>query len=119
MRFRLLFALCGLCIVGLAGCEKSQPVSQKSSGSVTSADNNEVSLSDTEIKSLANEQQVCAVTGEPLGSMGTPVPVKVTDSAGTDHTVLICCDSFRENLLSDPDKYLARLASAESDSTSP
>jgi hypothetical protein len=43
----------------------------------------------------------------------------VTDSAGTPHTVLLCCDSCREELLSDPDKYLARLSSEESDADSP
>jgi len=79
----------------------------------------EVTLSDAELKSLAEVQKVCAVTGEPLGSMGTPVPVRVNDSKGSPRTVLLCCESCREELLSDPEKYLARLGTAESDANSP
>ena len=39
-----------------------------------------------------------------LGSMGPPIKV---DVQGTP--VFICCESCREELLTNPDKYLARL----------
>ena len=76
-----------------------------------------VTLSEAEIETLAEEQKVCAVTGEPLGSMGTPVPVRVTDSKGADHTVLLCCESCREELLENPDEHLAKLEAAKSEGT--
>jgi hypothetical protein len=79
----------------------------------------EVTLTDAEIKSLAEKQKVCAVTGEPLGSMGTPVPVRVADAAGSPQVVLLCCESCREELLDDPAKYLAKLATEESNANSP
>lgn len=73
----------------------------------------EVVLSEAEIQSLAEEQKVCAVTGEPLGSMGSPVPVRVIDSKGANHTVLLCCESCREELLKNPDEHLANLDAAD------
>lgn len=52
----------------------------------------------------AEQQHFCPVSGEMLGTMGVPIKVDVN---GTD--VWICCDSCREDLLADPDKYLAKL----------
>jgi hypothetical protein len=57
-----------------------------------------------ELRALADAQQVCPVTGKPLGSMGTPVKVSV---AG--RTVLVCCEGCVEPLTKAPGKYLARL----------
>jgi hypothetical protein len=45
-------------------------------------------------------QQVCPVTGERLGAMGTPVRVQV---AG--RTVWLCCRSCERELRRHPDKY--------------
>lgn len=53
---------------------------------------------------LAKAQKTCPVSGETLGSMGTPVKVMVGDKA-----VFLCCKSCRKKLLADPDKYLAKL----------
>lgn len=66
-------------------------------------------LTDAQIQSLAEKQKVCPVSGEPLGSMGSPQPVSVIDSKGGTHTVLICCESCREPLTEKPDGYLAKL----------
>jgi hypothetical protein len=107
-----LFGAVGLFATGCS--EEPRPAAEEP----TPAAETEIHLSDAEIQSLAEEQKVCAVTGEPLGSMGTPVPVRVADSKGTPHTVLLCCESCREELLSDPEKYLAKLASAEPDASS-
>ncbi len=109
----LLCVAFGLLAIGCS--EEPRPATEEP----TPAAETEIHLSDAEIQSLADEQKVCAVTGEPLGSMGTPVPVRVTDSKGAPHTVLLCCESCREELLSDPEKYLANLASAEPDANSP
>ncbi|MDQ3329750.1 MAG: hypothetical protein M3552_03720 [Planctomycetota bacterium] len=115
MQFRLILIAGSLSATLMTGCESSQPVAEEPQPATES----DIQLSETEIQALADEQKVCAVAGEPLGSMGTPVPVQVTDSTGTDHTVLLCCESCRESLLSDPDKYLAQLASVESDAATP
>ena len=108
----------------VSGCsEEPRPVAEEptpaNESSAAAEAESRVELSDAEIQSLAEKQKVCAVTGEPLGSMGTPVPVRVADSAGTQHTVLLCCESCREELLSDPDKYLDKLAVEEPDSIPP
>jgi hypothetical protein len=87
------------------GCgETPQPAEE-----TTSHDAGRVQMTEAEIKALADEQQVCAVTGEPLGSMGLPVPVRVIDSKGEGHIVLLCCESCREELLRNPDEHLAKL----------
>ena len=56
---------------------------------------------------LAQQQRICPVTDYDLGSMGTP---PVVDVNGTP--VFICCEGCREDLLSDPEKYLAKLAAS-------
>jgi Cu(I)/Ag(I) efflux system membrane fusion protein len=59
-----------------------------------------------EDRALVEKQGICPVAECRLGSMGTP---KKVDVHGTP--VFICCEGCRESLLSEPDKYLARLAS--------
>ena len=58
-----------------------------------------------EDRTLAEQQRLCPVTNYRLGSMGTP---KKVDVEGTP--VFICCEGCREALLSEPQKYLAKLA---------
>lgn len=53
---------------------------------------------------LAEQQKICPVSGQPLGSMGKPVKLIVRN-----RTVFLCCEGCRDILLADPDKYLARL----------
>jgi len=60
-------------------------------------------------RALAQKQKVCAVTGEPLGSMG--VPVKVTVNG---RTVFLCCDGCEDELKNNPGKYLTRLDQGKS-----
>jgi Cu(I)/Ag(I) efflux system membrane fusion protein len=57
-----------------------------------------------EDRAAAEKQRVCPVSDEPLGSMGVPIKVDVSGKS-----VWICCDGCREDLLADPDKYLAKL----------
>jgi hypothetical protein len=54
---------------------------------------------------LVDKQGICPVAEYRLGSMGPP---KKVDVNGTP--VFICCDGCRERLLSEPEKYLAKLA---------
>ena len=57
-----------------------------------------------EDRALAASQRVCPVSGRPLGSMGTPVKVRVRD-----RDVLLCCEGCEEELKAKPDEYLAKL----------
>jgi hypothetical protein len=47
-------------------------------------------------------QKVCKISGEELGSMGTPIKA-VREDAST----FLCCAECEKKLLADPDKYLA------------
>ncbi len=57
-----------------------------------------------EDRKSAMKQHFCPVSGEMLGTMGEPEKVKVQGQQ-----VWICCDSCKDKLLADPDKYLAKL----------
>jgi hypothetical protein len=52
----------------------------------------------------AEKQKTCPVTDELLGSMGTPVKLKVKG-----RTVFLCCAGCKGKLLKNPDKYLQKL----------
>jgi hypothetical protein len=54
----------------------------------------------------AEKQRFCPVSDEMLGTMGPPLKIDVN---GTP--VWICCKGCREELLAEPDKYLAKLKS--------
>jgi Cu(I)/Ag(I) efflux system membrane fusion protein len=54
----------------------------------------------------AEKQHFCPVSDEMLGTMGPPLKVNVNGTS-----VWICCEGCREDLLADPDKYLAKLKS--------
>jgi Cu(I)/Ag(I) efflux system membrane fusion protein len=54
----------------------------------------------------AEKQHFCPVSDEMLGTMGPPLKVEVNGMS-----VWICCEGCREDLLADPDKYLAKLKS--------
>lgn len=61
-----------------------------------------------EDRAAAEQQKICPVSEEPLGSMGKPMKVTVD---GRD--VFICCDGCEEAVNEDPEKYLARLPQPE------
>lgn len=58
-----------------------------------------------EDRMLAASQEICPVTRQPLGSMGTPPKVAVNG-----RPILICCKGCESRLLAEPDKYLANLS---------
>ncbi len=53
----------------------------------------------------AEKQHMCPVSGEMLGTMGAPL--KVT-AKGQD--VWLCCEGCKDQLLENPDEYLAKLS---------
>jgi YHS domain-containing protein len=55
-------------------------------------------------RAAALAQKICPVSGEKLGEMGTPFKVTVK---GRD--IFLCCPNCKDDLLKDPDKYLAKL----------
>jgi YHS domain-containing protein len=55
-------------------------------------------------RAAALAQKVCPVSGDKLGEMGTPFKINIK---GRD--VFLCCPSCKDDLLKDPDKYLAKL----------
>lgn len=55
-------------------------------------------------RTAAEVQKTCPVTGEPLGSMGTPPKVTVNGKE-----IFICCAGCEEALHAHPEKYLAEL----------
>jgi hypothetical protein len=58
----------------------------------------------TEDRALAEKQKICPVSGEALGTMGTPKKLNV---AG--HDVFICCAGCEKEITTEPEKYLAKL----------
>jgi YHS domain-containing protein len=57
-----------------------------------------------EDRKLIEKQKVCPVSGEKLGSMGTPYKVTIKG-----RVVFLCCQGCEEELRKDPDKYLSKL----------
>lgn len=53
----------------------------------------------------AEKQHFCPVTGDMLGTMGPPIKVDVDG-----RQVWICCEGCRDQLLEDPDQFLAKLS---------
>jgi hypothetical protein len=66
-----------------------------------------------EDRALAEAQKVCPVSGEPLGSMGAPIALEVNG-----RKVFICCDSCRQPMADEPEKYLTKLP-APSETSAP
>lgn len=65
--------------------------------------NNLAKLSEADRK-MAQEQKICPVTEEPLGSMGVPKKVKVGDKE-----VFICCATCETALTKEPEKHLKKI----------
>lgn len=104
----LLFALF------LAGCGAAQNGSTPHAPQTQNADHgdqkekdehkaNIAKLSD-EDRPLAEAQGYCAVTSEPLGSMGPPLKLIVNEQP-----VFVCCKSCEKKARSNPDKTLAKV----------
>jgi hypothetical protein len=56
-----------------------------------------------ESRKLAEAQKKCAVSDEPLGSMGKPVELKLNGE-----TVFLCCEHCRKSAEKDPEKTAAK-----------
>ncbi|WLD13553.1 efflux RND transporter periplasmic adaptor subunit [Planctellipticum variicoloris] len=67
-----------------------------------------------EDRRLAKRQEVCPVADLKLGTMGQPVRLSVDGKP-----VFLCCEACRKSLLSEPDKYLKKLAARNSSEAKP
>lgn len=109
----LLFALF------LAGCGSAQNASTPpapQAKNADQADHNEkdqqkanIAKLNDEDRPLAEAQGYCAVTSEPLGSMGPPLKLLVNEQA-----VFVCCKSCEKKARSSPDKTLAKVEELKS-----
>ncbi len=61
-----------------------------------------------EDQELAEQQEICPVSGKPLGSMGTPIKVTVED-----RDVLVCCDGCEDPVRERPEEYFAKIDQQE------
>lgn len=118
-----------LCGATLVGCSKEQapapappaveeevieevevPAVETDAGAATGSD--EITAAMAELsesdRAAALAQKTCPVSGEPLGSMGTPI--KVT-AAGRD--VFLCCEGCKEKFEANPAEFLAKLDAAK------
>ncbi len=55
-------------------------------------------------RKLAEQQKICPVSGNPLGTMGTPVKMTVKG-----RVFFLCCDGCKEEVDKDPDGVLKKL----------
>ncbi len=104
----LLFALF------LAGCGSAQnesPTPAPQAQKVDHGDRNEkdsqkanIAKLGAEDRPLAEAQGYCAVTSEPLGSMGPPLKLLVNEQP-----VFVCCKSCEKKARANPDKTLAKV----------
>ena len=120
LKFR---SLAGLFLFGalavFAGCTQEQPktppaaskAEDKKGEATAPADKSAAADLPEGLKELSAEdlaavqkQKVCPVSGEALGAMGKPYKVTVKGQ-----TVFLCCQGCEEDLLKNPDKYLAKL----------
>lgn len=71
-----------------------------------------LSVLSPEDRDLVDKQRICPVAEHRLGSMGLP---KKVDVQGVP--VFICCEACRDELLAEPDRYLAKLAAVSNAAT--
>jgi YHS domain-containing protein len=99
-----------LLLAGLTGCRRQQapPPPQPAPSGGTAAEG--LGALRPEDRALAEKQGTCPVSGEKLGSMGTPF--KVT---ARGRTVFLCCDKCQPKFEADVDKYLAEIEGGQSE----
>lgn len=96
----------------LAGCGSAQNGTPTSASQAQHADHvvkDEQKASfaklGAEERLLAEAQGYCAVTSEPLGSMGPPIKLIIKEKP-----VFVCCKGCEKKAKSNPDKTLAKVA---------
>lgn len=93
----------GLFLVGCGSAQNGAPIASTDRHS-DEQQANFAKLSDAD-RALAEAQGYCAVTAEPLGSMGPPIQLIVNEQP-----VFVCCKGCEKKAKSDPEKTLAKVA---------
>ena len=100
--------LLGAGVLAAAGCtDTSTPTGDAGRSKIQSA----LDKLSPEDRAIAEKQQKCPVTGEPLGSMGTPIKVMVKDKP-----VFICCKACQKKVEDNPDEMLKKVEELKSSS---
>lgn len=113
MRCFSCFAASSLLLAGLGlwtGCggRPASPAGATTATQAKASDAADLPKLSPDDRKLADKQGVCPVSGEKLGSMGEPYKVVVKG-----RTVFLCCEGCKDDLLANPDKYLAKLTAAD------
>jgi len=99
-----------LCCKGCEGAVKKDPngilrkLDATASGERTAEEQAALDQLPPDDRALALKQKTCPITGEPLGSMGTPFKVKLGG-----RTVFLCCEGCKDEARKDPDSVLKKL----------
>jgi hypothetical protein len=96
-----------LVLVGCSSEPAAPPVAAVSAEDAEAAITARLDLLSPEDRALAVAQRTCPVSGARIGSMDG---IQVVEVNG--RRVVLCCEACREPMLSEPDKYLAKLAPA-------
>ena len=122
-RFALLFVAATLIA---SGCNEVKPTTappggptQAPSGEPTkSRDASDVQANlgklSAEDRQIAVAQKMCPVTDEPLGSMGVPIKLMISDQP-----VFVCCKSCEKSAKKDPDKTLQKVSELKAQAGKP
>ena len=98
---RWLGVLLAVLVVVTLGCGGDKPDGEGGGMKMDKTEGDGILGLSPEDQKLARAQKDCIVSGEPLGSMGTPV--KVTHGG---RTYFLCCESCRKPFLKNPAKYV-------------
>jgi Cu(I)/Ag(I) efflux system membrane fusion protein len=79
-------------------------VKDSSAGKAAAIDTSGLKELDEADRKLAEQQKVCPVSGNPLGSMGKPFKMTVKG-----RVVFLCCDGCKDEVDKDPDGILKKL----------
>ena len=91
---------CPDCVNACQNCSPDQSASQVNDG----WEPRRTDLRGRKPFSQTSVQRICPVTGEELGSMGRPIPVKVSG-----RTIQVCCQACVTEVQRNPEKYLRRV----------
>lgn len=89
--------------LSMVGC--GQPVSRPTAGHPGPEIATAMAKLSDEDRPLAEAQGYCAVTAEPLGSMGPPIKLVVNGQPA-----FVCCKGCERKAKADPDKTIAKVA---------
>ena len=85
----------------------AQPSAQSETATLVDSDNPDLASLSEEDRQLVLAQKVCPVSGEPLGSMGTPIKITVDG-----RHLFICCKGCEDSAKEKFEKYYANLEKA-------